>query len=72
MSIGQDIRKRRKALKLTQKAAGFRIGVSQPRWSDIERDRKSPTLRMLSKIAKVLQTRLSVKLIPWRRGRGRQ
>ena len=68
MSIGQDIRNRRKELKLTQKEAGRRAGVSQPRISDIERDRKSPTLKTLSKIAKVLQARLSIRLIPWRRG----
>jgi len=67
MSIGQDIRKRRRALGMTQKAVGFQAGVSQPRVSDLERDRKSPTLKTLSKIAKVLQARLSVKLIPWQR-----
>ena len=64
MTIGQDIRERRKALGMTQRDAGKCVGISQPRVSDIERDRKSPTLRTLSKIAFALRARLSVKLIP--------
>ena len=53
-TTGQLILQHRKSLALTQQECANRLGVVHSRWADLEADRKSPTVRMLSRVAKVL------------------
>ena len=55
MTTGQLIKSRREALSLTQAACAESLGVGQSRWADLEADRKSPTVRVLARVAKVLK-----------------
>lgn len=55
MTIGQRIKTRRLARKLTQAQAAKLLGVSQSRWADIEADKRDPTCGMLIRIADVLK-----------------
>jgi transcriptional regulator with XRE-family HTH domain len=54
MTPGQNIRRHREIAKLTQVQAAAKMGCSQAYWSALERDKKSPTVRTLQKIARVL------------------
>ena len=62
MSTGQRIRTIRTGLIWTQAQCAVRLGVGQPRWADIERDRHDPTLGMLRRIADVLGVPVSALL----------
>ncbi len=59
MEVGFRIRERRRELGLTQKALAMRAGVSRAMLSDIERDVKNPTIRVLSQIAGGLECTIS-------------
>ena len=55
MTVGERIRDRRIELGITQAAAADRAGWLQGRWSDLEHDRTSPTVRTLEIVARVLR-----------------
>jgi transcriptional regulator with XRE-family HTH domain len=56
MSIGETIKKLRKAQNLTQEQFAARLNVSRDLVSKWECDRRKPGFEMLSEIAAVLQT----------------
>jgi transcriptional regulator with XRE-family HTH domain len=53
--MGQELRKARRKAGLTQEQLSFRAGVSRPYISELERDRKSPTVDTLFRICDALQ-----------------
>jgi len=54
-TIGENIKARRKAKKLTQAALAERLGVSQPVIADLERQRHGePTVTTLRRLAAAL------------------
>jgi len=53
-SFGDTIRLRRKALGLSQEALSFKAGLHRNYISDIERGLKSPSLRVIVKLADAL------------------
>jgi transcriptional regulator with XRE-family HTH domain len=55
MNIGPRIRVLRTKAGLTQQAAADRMGWTQSSWAALERDRKSPTISTLARVAAVLQ-----------------
>ncbi len=59
MEVGSRIKARRKALGLTQGQLAKRAGVSRAMLSDIEREVKNPTIRILSQVAGGLECTLS-------------
>jgi transcriptional regulator with XRE-family HTH domain len=62
-SFGHRLRERRKGLGLTLTAVAARSGVSAAMLSEVERGRKSPTLRVASQIAEGLACALSDLLV---------
>jgi len=57
-TIGENIKARRKAKKLTQAALAGRLGVSQPVIADLERQRHGePTVATLRRLAAALGCR---------------
>lgn len=52
--FGDALRKRRKQLGLSQEALSFRAGLHRNYISDIERGLKSPSLRVIVKLAEAL------------------
>ncbi|MYE26690.1 MAG: helix-turn-helix transcriptional regulator [Chloroflexi bacterium] len=52
--FGDAVRKRRKELGLSQEALSFRAGLHRNYISDIERGLKSPSLRVIVKLADAL------------------
>ncbi len=54
MTIGQRIRKRRQALKITQQELAKALGVTPQHISGIEQEKRSPSLPFLSKLAEEL------------------
>ena len=54
ITTGQRIAGIRRAAGMRQADAARRAGMSQSQWSDIERDRKSPTIRTLQRVADAL------------------
>lgn len=54
MSLGEEIRNKRKEKKLTQFDLADKIGLCRNYISDIENDRYNPSLKTLVKISKVL------------------
>ncbi len=54
MSTGDKIRKRREALGLSQGELAKKVGVSQPMINQIEWGRKSPTMKLGTRIADAL------------------
>lgn len=59
MCVGENILKRRKLAKLTQKQLGEQVGVAHSRISEIEKGLGNPTLSLLSRIAEALGTTVS-------------
>lgn len=55
MSIGNEIRKKRKVLNLTQTELAEKIGICRNYISDLENDRYTPSVKTLAKISKVLE-----------------
>ncbi|MEY8327281.1 helix-turn-helix transcriptional regulator [Lachnospiraceae bacterium 54-11] len=55
MSIGENIKNRRKSVGVSQNALASAVGVSTPMICQIERGTKSVTLRLAVDIAKVLR-----------------
>ena len=53
-AFGDTIRKRRKKLGLSQEALSFKAGLHRNYISDIERGLKSPSLRVIVKLADAL------------------
>ena len=53
-SFGDTIRQRRKELGLSQEALSFKAGLHRNYISDIERGLKSPSLRVIVKLADAL------------------
>jgi len=51
MTIGERIRKRRQALKITQQELAKALGVTPQHISGIEQEKRSPSLSFLSKLA---------------------
>ena len=60
MDIGNAIKQIRVLKGLRQKELADRIGMSQPHFSQVENNRKKPSLDMLENIAKQLNTPLAV------------
>ena len=54
MTIGERIRKRRHALKITQQELAKALGVTPQHISGIEQEKRSPSLSFLSKLAEEL------------------
>lgn len=54
MSVGERIRTRRKALKLTQQELASAIGLTPQHISAIEQDKRAPSLQVLAKMAEEL------------------
>ena len=54
MSIGDEIRKKRKKLKITQTELAEKTGVCRNYISDLENNRYMPSVKTLAKISKVL------------------
>jgi transcriptional regulator with XRE-family HTH domain len=53
-TTGEKIKLRRLELGLTQTEAAGRMGVSQPRWVELESGTASPTLDTLARVAEAL------------------
>ncbi len=68
MNIGAKIRRRREKLGLTQTQAAELMGCTQQYWSGLENNRTDPRITTLLPVAAVLGCRLSVLLIPTKRG----
>jgi transcriptional regulator with XRE-family HTH domain len=54
MTIGQRIRKRREAMKLTQQQLGDALSVTAQHISAIEKDKRAPSLDSLARLAEEL------------------
>lgn len=54
-SIGDNIRKYRRAKNLTQKQLGELLGLSNTYLSDMELDRTNPSIKTLKKVAHALE-----------------
>lgn len=54
MSLGQRIRKRRQAMKLTQQQLAKALGQTSQHVSAIEQDKRAPSLTSLAKLAEEL------------------
>ncbi len=59
MSIGENIRNKRKGLNMSQNDLAAAVGVSVPMICQIERGTKSVTLMLGAEIAKILQCDLN-------------
>lgn len=66
MTIGDKIKRGRKAMGLTQAQAAKIMGCTQQYWSGLENDRTAPGIDTLAPVAAVLGCRLSVLFIPTR------
>lgn len=55
LSIGSNVKKYRLARKLSQRELALLAGISNSTVSDIERDAKPPSMKVLSKLAKALR-----------------
>ncbi len=67
MKTGPQIKARRLRLGLTQAQAAKRMDRTQNYWSELEHDRKPHNIDTLRRVAKALECRLSVLLIPLKR-----
>lgn len=54
MSLGQRIRKRRQTMKLTQQQLAEALGVTPQHISAVEKDKRTPSLDSLAKLAEEL------------------
>ncbi len=59
MSIGENIRNKRKGLNMSQNDLASAVGVSVPMICQIERGTKVPTMILGAEIAKILQCDLN-------------
>lgn len=57
--LGQNIKRLRARLKMTQEELAFRVGVDRSYMGFVERGERNPTLAVLDKIAKTLKVSLS-------------
>ncbi len=64
MTIGENIRQRRKAAGLRQRELANRLGVSQGRVSDLERGRTEPRLDTIRRLAAALGCTMADLLTP--------
>ena len=51
MTFGQNLKRIRKDMKLTQQEMADKIGISQSYYADIERERKNISLRVILNLA---------------------
>ena len=51
MTFGQNLKRIRKDMKLTQQEMADKIGISQSYYADIERDRKNISLKVILNLA---------------------
>lgn len=58
--LGEQIRKARQAAKLSQEQLGFRAGLDRTYISQLENDKKSPTVEALFRICAALGVKTSV------------
>ncbi|WP_419550699.1 helix-turn-helix transcriptional regulator, partial [Mitsuokella jalaludinii] len=52
--IGETLRDARKSKRLTQTEVAKSVGVSRAYYADVERGRYNPSLKLMSKLAKLL------------------
>ncbi len=57
-SLGKRIQKLRKALNITQEEFAYRVGISRTHAGHIEQGRKSPSIKVLEKMAKILKVKV--------------
>jgi transcriptional regulator with XRE-family HTH domain len=57
--LGEELRKAREAAKMTQEELSFRAGIHRTYVSQLERDKKSPTLDVLFRICDALDMKAS-------------
>jgi DNA-binding XRE family transcriptional regulator len=58
-TLGRKIQKKRKEAGLTQEELGYKVGISRAYMGYIEQGRYAPSLEVLQKIAKSLNTPIS-------------
>jgi len=68
--LGEELRKARTQAGLTQETLAFEAGVDRTYISQLEHDKKSPTLDVLFRICKVLQVKTSVLIARIERSKG--
>lgn len=56
--LGRKIQKTRKALGITQEEFAYRTGISRTHAGHIEQGRKSPSFKVLEKMAKILRVKV--------------
>jgi len=66
--ISGAIRKRRKALGMTQKQLASQVGVLQPNIARLESSKKAGSIRIgtLAAAARGLKSDIEIKLVPWK------
>ncbi len=57
--LGNKIQKLRKSFDLSQEALAAKLGISRTHMGHIEQGRKSPSLKLLTKISKELKSDIS-------------
>jgi transcriptional regulator with XRE-family HTH domain len=57
--LGPELRKARLSARLTQEALSFKAGIDRTYISQLEHDKKSPTLEVLFRLCDALGVRLS-------------
>ena len=57
--LGRKIQRLRKAMDLSQEELAAKLDISRTHMGHIEQGRKSPSLKLLSKISKALKTDIS-------------
>ena len=70
--LGRELKKAREAARLTQEKLAFAAGVDRTYISQLERDKKSPTVAMLFKICGPLGVAPSKIIARLERGRNRR
>ena len=66
--LGEELRKARKKAGLTQEKLAFEAGVDRTYISQLEHDKKSPTLEVLMRICAALSIKTSVLIARVERG----
>lgn len=56
--LGKKVQKLRKELGISQEQFAFKLGISRTHAGHIEQGRRSPSLEMLDKIARVLRVKV--------------
>ena len=56
--LGKEIKKLRKDLNITQEEFAYKIGISRTHTGHIEQGRKSPSFKVLEKMAKTLRVKV--------------